>query len=328
MKYLRKYNESIDQDDIVLNCLDLIDNGFEIQELSGGLSKFIFRLERRDTISLPDGVDLHNLDWLEENYPENTFFIIEDYHSVDLYRYKVSTNSDKKITKLQRELLVDLVSITERLARYLRRDDIAAKISFTNMFRRDGGAILTYNDICIDFLFEQATKLIPKLESVVNKKDEYIEKLRWNIPKQGQMFIDLMKEEMAYLFDDPTWEVNMECGATAVITLQKRDGRYIDTFRWSDVKDYLIPFLRRNKDDWKFFDFKWNDKNCKAGENVKIGGYSHGVLDVKKVELMKDVTRYFTIEDLINDSDKLNQVECIGGITFKIKMSKLSGIYR
>lgn len=329
MKYLRKYNESIDQDDIVLNCLDLIDNGFEIQELSGGLSKFIFRLERRDTISLPEGVDLHNLHWLEKNYPENMFYIIKDNYRADLYGYRIATeNTDKEITESQRELLIDLLSITERLARYLRRDDIAAKISFTNMFRRDGGAILTYNDISIDFLFEQATKLIPKLESVVNKKDEYIEKLRWEIPKQGQMFIDLMKEEMVYLFDDPTWEVNMECGATAVITLQKRDGRYIDTFRWSDVKDYLIPFLRRNKDDWSFFDFKWNDKRCKAGENVKIRGYSHGVLDVKKVELMKDVTRYFTIEDLINDSDKLNQVEWIGGITFKIKMSKLSGIYR
>lgn len=305
MKYLRKYNENIDQDDILLNCLDLIDNGFEVQELSGGLSKFMFRLERRDTISLPEGVDLHNLDWLEENYPENMFYIIKDNYRADLYGYRIATeNTDKEITESQRELLIDLLSITERLARYLRRDDIAAKISFTNMFRRDGGTI---NDICIDFLFEQGTKLIPKLESVVNKKDEYIEKLRWNIPKQGQIFIDLMKEEMAYLFDDTTWEVNMECGATAVITLQKRDGLYIDTFRWSDVKDYLIPFLRRNKDDWKFFDFKWNDKNCKAGENVKIRGS----------------LSYFTIEDLINDSDKLNQIECIGGIIFKIKFKDL-----
>ena len=90
MKYLRKYNESIDQDDIVLNCLDLIDNGFEIQELSGGLSKFIFRLERRDTISLPEGVDLHNLHWLEKNYPENMFYIIKDNYRPDLYGYRIA----------------------------------------------------------------------------------------------------------------------------------------------------------------------------------------------------------------------------------------------
>lgn len=316
MKYLRKYNESIDQDDVVLNCLDLIDNGFEIEYVKGSLSDFIFRLKRRDPI--------------DDTTSDNTFFIIKNNYSAGDHDYRVVVNNtEQEINVMQRNLLTDIISITERLSRYLRYHALAVRVSFNSILTRDNPELDTpYQEICITFLFDYATKLIPKLESVVNKKDEYIEKLRWEIPKQGQMFIDLMKEEMVYLFDDPTWEVNMECGATAVITLQKRDGRYIDTFIWSEVKDYLIPFLRRNKDDWKFFDFKWNDKRCKAGENVKIRGYSHGVLDVKKVELMKDVTRYFTIEDLINDSDKLNQVECIGGITFKIKMSKLSGIYR
>ncbi len=329
MRYLRKYNESINYDDILLNCLDLIDNGFEVQELSGALSNFMFRLKRRDKITLPEGVGFVDValdNYLESISPDNTFYVIKDKYTPQQYAYTIATKDvEKEVTKLQRELLVDLVSITERLARYLRRSDMAVRVSFNNIFQREADSISFFNEICIDFLFEHATKLVPMLE---NKKEEYIEYLRWAIPKQGQIFIDLMKEEMVYLFDDSSWTVTIESGATAVITLSKKDGAYADTFYWSDIKDYLGPFLKRNKDEWKFFDFHYNDKKCKKGENVKISGYSHNVLDTRKVELMERVVRYFTIEDLINDSDKLEQVEMIRSISFKIKMSKFSEAYK
>jgi hypothetical protein len=318
MRYLRKYNESINYDDILLNCLDLIDNGFEVQELSGALSSnFMFRLKRKDRITLPEGVEFAELDnYLESISPDNIFYVIKDKYTSQQYAYTIAAKDvEKEITGSQRELLVDLVSITERLARYLRRGDMAVKVSFENKFQQltrrvEAASISIFNEIYIDFLFEHATKLIPMLE---NKKEKYIEYLRWDIPKQGQIFIDLMKEEMVYLFDDSSWMVTMESGSTAIITLSKRGVFYqgqdikVNSFLWSDIKDYIIPFLQRNKNDWTFFDFSWQDRSCKKGENVKIVGIYGGI-------------RYFTIEDLINDSYKLAQFEW-RSISFKIKMT-------
>lgn len=311
MRYLRKYNESINYDDILLNCLDLIDNGFEVQELSGALSNFMFRLKRRDKINLSFPVNQNAARYLEENgYIENNFYIINNRHDPDMYSYKIAFKDvEKEITKLQKELLVDLVSITERLARYLRRIDMAVKVSFDNIFQREGDNISFFNEICIDFLFEHATKLIPMLE---NKKEEYIEHLRWSISLK-KYFMNTLKRFNENLSDNEINDLKDLCDAHFaylydegyIVKVENKvdefghDGRVkipythidfrkgnesSDAFTWSDIKDYFIPFA----------------ENLHSEYPLAMITFRYVVLHVLKYW----VYREYHIEDIVSDTIK------------------------
>lgn len=128
---------------------------------------------------------------------------------------------------------------------------------------------------------------------------------------------DFCETNLAYLVDEGL-KVIVDVGYGVILSLKDVDGK---NRKWIDIKDQIIPFLIRLKNEYELTVFDWNRSSPTADiiftTSMKYGKEDEGYSD------------YFTTDAVVNDNirrdwAKFTSIYKVNQISFYIKNKKLT----